>query len=404
MTHDQPIVLTVPPLSELHKRRSEKWDPFPPDVLASTIAEMDYPVAEPIAQVLHDAINRHDLGYAYVATERMRHAFTGFAARRMRWEVDPGQIILIPDVMVGIIEVARVTAGTTGSIAFASPAYPPFLTELPAAGLVVHEIESLEQGRLNLQLLEAVLAQGTRVFLLANPHNPTGHTLSPDELNDIAQLCAMYDAWVIADEIHAPLVLAGATHTPWLAVSDAARERGVSLISASKSFNLAGLKAALIVTASERAREMTAQLPPMGERAGLLGVLAAEAAFADGDAWLDSVIRQLSQNRDLLVQQIPRALPSVAWTPPQASYLAWLDFRRAGLGDDPARELLMKGRVALSPGQEFGLSGTGFARLNFGTSREIVEDCIRRIAHSLGMMTGTPACPADRRRNQAGEP
>jgi cystathionine beta-lyase len=200
--------------------------------------------------------------------------------------------------MVGIIEVARVTAGTTGSIAFASPAYPPFLTELPAAGLVVHEIELLEQGRLNLQLLEAVLAQGTRVFLLANPHNPTGRTLSPDELNDIAELCAMYDAWVIADEIHAPLVLAGATHTPWLTVSDAARERGVSLISASKSFNLAGLKAALIVTASKRAREMTAQLPPMGERAGLLGVLAAEAAFADGDAWLDSVIRQLSQNRN----------------------------------------------------------------------------------------------------------
>jgi cysteine-S-conjugate beta-lyase len=131
---------------------------------------------------------------------------------------------------------------------------------------------------------------------------------------------------VIADEIHAPLVLGGATHTPWLNVSDAAREGGVSLISASKAFNIAGLKAALVVTASSRGRDMIAKLPPLGERAGLLGVLAAEAAFADGDEWLDAVVRQLTRNRDLLAEQLPIVLPNVGWTPPHATYLAWLDF------------------------------------------------------------------------------
>src|ERR1700754_5297544 len=145
MTAKMPGPLGVPSLAELHRRRSEKWDPFPSDVLASTVAEMDFALAEPITRVLHDAVNRHDLGYAYVATPRLRQAFAGFADRRMAWAVDPDQITLVPDVMVGIIEIARQVAGPGGGVAFASPAYPPFVMELPAAGLITHEVGLLEQ-------------------------------------------------------------------------------------------------------------------------------------------------------------------------------------------------------------------------------------------------------------------
>jgi cysteine-S-conjugate beta-lyase len=372
--------LSTPPLVELTRRRSEKWDEWPQDVIASTVAEMDYHLAPPIARVLHEAISRSDVGYAYQATGRLREAFVGFAARRLGWTVDADQITLIPDVMVGIIEVTRLIAGPGGAVAFATPAYPPFISELPPAGIRLQPIGLRRDGAIALDELEQTLALGTRVVLLANPHNPTGRALPFQELLSIAELCHDYGAWVIADEIHAPLVLEGAVHTPWLNVSEATRERGVSLISASKCFNIAGLKCALLVTGSERAREAMARLPFMGERSGLLGVLAAEAAFDECDAWLDAVVAQLAANRDLLRTQLAKQLPGVSWTPPDATYLAWLDFRGLDLGDDPAEVILRRGRIALSPGLHYGSPGAGFARLNFGTSAELVEESVRRIA------------------------
>jgi cysteine-S-conjugate beta-lyase len=376
---DAVVDLTVPPLRELARRRSEKWDVHPPDVLASTIAEMDFPLAPPIVRVLKDAISRHDVGYAYAATERLRNAFVGFARRRLSWDVDPDQVTLLPDVMIGIIEVARLLAKTGGTVAFAAPAYPPFFEELPHAGLRLDQVGLRLDGSIDLDDLQRALAHGAEVFLLANPHNPTGRALPLQELEEIAEICYEHGAWVIADEIHAPLVLGGAVHTAWFNVSERARERAVSLVSASKCFNIAGLKAALLVTASERARDMTKLLPPMGEHAGLLGVLAAEAAFGDGDDWLDAVITQLEANRDLLRAQLAAVLPEVRWVPPDATFLAWLDFRALGLGDDPAEIILRRGRLALSPGLQYGPRGAGFARLNFGTSPQLVEESVRRI-------------------------
>jgi cystathionine beta-lyase len=238
-------------------------------------------------------------------------------------------------------------------------------------------------GALDLDALDRVLADGTRVLILASPHNPTGRVLDREELARIADVTATNGAWVLADEIHAPLVLGGAAFTPWLEVSDAARERGIAFTSASKAFNLAGLKAALAVTASGRARDAVAALPPMGEHAGLLGVLAAEVAFADGDPWLDAVLDRLDANRALLAERLAAELPEVAWTPPQASYVAWLDCRALGLGDDPAAAFLRDGRVALSPGPSYGAAGAGFARLNFGTSPELIAEAVRRAAKVL---------------------
>ena len=203
------------------------------------------------------------------------------------------------------------------------------------------------------------------------------------ELEQIANLCASYGCWVFADEIHAPLVLEGATHTPWLEVSDAARERGIALTSASKAFNVAGLKAALMITASDRAREAVRQIPPLTDRVGILGVIAAEAAFSHGDRWLDAVRARLGANRELLGELLAAELPKITWAPPQASYLAWLDCRALALGDNPAEAFLARGRVALSQGLDYGREGAGFVRLNFGTSPEHLTDSVRRMARAI---------------------
>ncbi len=378
------IDLTVPSLERLHARRSMKWDGIASDVIAATVAEMDFPVLPAVREALHHLVDGHDLGYAQTSIPRLSEAFAGFAGRRLNWRVDPGQVRLVPDVMVGVIELARVLGGSARSVAFATPAYRPFIADLPASGLAVHEVPMLADGTPDLDVLTTLFTQGTRVLVLANPHNPTGRVATRAQLQRLAELCVTYGVWVVADEIHAPLVLPGAQHVPWLEVSDEARACGVALTSASKAFNLAGLKAALIVTASPRASAAVDTLPALAEHAGLLGVVASEVAFAEGDAWLDAVLAQLEANRTLLTRLLIELIPQIRWTPPEATYLAWLDCRGLGLGADPAATFLERGRVALAPGTNYGQrSGTGHVRLNFGTSTELVNEMVKRMAGAL---------------------
>jgi cystathionine beta-lyase len=285
--------------------------------------------------------------------------------------------------MLGLLELCRVIAGPGDAIAFASPAYPPFFELLPRTGARLVHVALHDDGRLDLDSLDEALATGIRALVLASPHNPTGHVSTLGELAAIAERCADHGVWVLADEIHAPLTLPGATFTAWLEVSDAAREIGVSLTSASKAFNVAGLKSALVVTASEHARGLVAGIGPEHEHSGLLGAIAAEAAFTEGDPWLDAVLAQLDANRAWLTSQLPMRLPGVAWRPPQATYLAWLDCSSLGLGDEPADVFLRRGRVAVSRGLDYGPEGAGHVRLNFGTSPEHLDEMLTRMRAAL---------------------
>lgn len=383
------VHLSVPSLEALHQRRSEKWALFDRDVLSATIAEMDYPLAEPVVEALRAAIARHDLGYAPPAPASLRQAFAEFAARRLHWTVDEEQVTLVGDVMQGLVELCRAITSPGDSVAFATPAYPPFFGELPRAGVTLAGIDLHRDGALDLDALDAGLAAGIRVLVLVNPHNPTGLVLSRSELATIAERCAEREVWVLADEIHAPLTLPGARHTSWLEVSEAARERGIALISASKAFNLPALKAALIVTAGNRCRDLVATIPELQDHAGLLGVIAAEAAFTEGGDWLDAVIAQLDRNRKQLGHELARELPEVRWEPPQATFLAWLDCTGLGLDRDPAEVFLERGRVALSPGPGYGRQGTGRARLNFATSPELLSEAVRRMSTAVAAQTAT---------------
>jgi cystathionine beta-lyase len=373
----------VPDLAGLHQRRSEKWSVQEPDVLASTVAEMDFPLASEVVAALHAAVDRHDLGYTPPGVTQLLAAFADFARRRLGWGVDQDQITLVPDVMAGPIELCRALLEPGQQVAFFTPAYPPFFPELPQARVELVLLPLATAGAVDLEALEAALAGGVRALVLNNPHNPTGRVMTRAKLEQIADLCTSYGCWVLADEIHAPLVLADAAHTPWLEVSQAARERGIALTSASKAFNVAGLKAAMMITASDRARQAVRRMPPLTDRVGILGVIAAEAAFSYGDSWLDAVRAQLADNRELLGELLTTELPKITWKPPQASYLAWLDCRALALGDNPAEAFLTRGRVALSPGLDYGREGAGFVRLNFGTSPEHLTESVRRMTRAI---------------------
>lgn len=359
-------------------RRSEKWADQGSGVVASTVAEMDFELAEPVLVALRGALDRHDLGYTPSKVPVLAAAFAGFAARRMGWAVDPDQVVPATDVMVAVASLCPALSEPGGLVAFASPNYPPFFSELPRQGVRVREIGLEPNGALDLAALRSTLAGGARVLVLTSPHNPTRRVFPRAELEAIAEICAEHETWVIADEIHSPLTLSGATHTPWLEVSDASRERGISVISASKAFNLAALKCALAVTASPRARDALARLGDLTDHVGLLGVVAAEAAFTYGDPWLDGLLVRLHANRSVLRERLAGELPEIRWTPPGASFIAWLDCRELGFGEDPAAMFLRHG-VALSPGLAYGRTGAGFARLNFGTGPELLGEILDRM-------------------------
>ncbi len=208
------IDLTVPGIEALHDRRSEKWALHERDVLSMTIAEMDFPLAPPVVEAVGSALARDDLGYAPPAPRSLRRSFAGFAARRLDWAVDEEQVVLVPDVMIGLIELCRVIASPGEAIAFATPAYPPFYRALPQAGVRLIEIALHDDATLDLDSLDDALDAGARALVLASPHNPTGHVLARHELEAIAQRCAERDVWLLADEIHAPLTLDGAIAHP----------------------------------------------------------------------------------------------------------------------------------------------------------------------------------------------
>jgi cystathionine beta-lyase len=289
--------------------------------------------------------------------------------------------------MVGVTEMVRAVTAPGDGVVINPPVYAPFFAAIAELGRQVVEAPLVRGERgweLDLDAIERAFAAGAKAYLLCNPHNPTGRVFSRAELERVAELSVRYGVAVVADEIHAPLTFAGATHTPFGALGEELAANAVTIASASKAWNLAGLKCAVLVPGSARAAETLTRLPgSLRYHAGHLGVLTAIAAFEAGEAWLDELVAYLDGNRRLLRELLAAHLPDVGYVPPEAGYLAWLDCRALSLGDDPAEAFLERGRVALSPGPIFGEQGRGFARLNFGTSGAILAEAVERMAAAL---------------------
>ena len=378
--------LPVAPLEVLRGRRSAKWCSFDPDVLPLPVAEHDFDLAPPVAEALRGAVERSDTGYA-MAVPAVGEALRGFAARRWGWELDPAAVRPVADVGVGAVELLRVLTRPGDAVVISPPVYPPFFSWVPEAGARVLEVPlaGTDAGwRLDLPALERAFAEARpAVYLLCSPHNPVGRVHSPDELAALVELARRHDVVLVSDEIHAPLVLPGASFTPLLTVPGAA-EVTVALLSASKAFNLAGLKCAAVVTASARMAQRVARLPEdLRWRVGHFGVLATVAALSEGDDWLDRLLLTLDRRRSELGELLAARVPAVRWTPPEATYLAWLDCSALGAGDAARNACLERGRVAFEAGSRFGTPGEGYLRLNFGTGPEILTEAVTRMARAL---------------------
>ncbi len=372
--------LVADPLPALRARTSEKWSYYPDDVLPLFVAETDYPIAPVVSDAVIDRIRASDTGYVG-SPAILGAAFAYFAARRWAWEFDPARVRCTTDVGVAIVETLRVLLEPGSAVVIMPPVYPPFFGLVREAGHRAVEVPLRSDGRMDLAGIERSFAGGARGVLLCHPHNPLGVVHPTDDLRVLADLAERFGAVVVSDEIHAPLVHPGVGFTPFLAASDAAARVGVCVTAASKGWNIAGLKCALIVATHA---DPNSRLDRMGEevlwRTSILGLHASAAAFTGGIDHLDATVAAIVDSKRLLAELLAAKLPGVTFREPDAGYLAWLDMRALNWGDDPADRILAEAKVALSHGPAFGRPGLGHARLNFACSPEVLTEAIARIA------------------------
>ncbi|MFJ9709873.1 MalY/PatB family protein [Streptomyces sp. NPDC101234] len=380
-------------LDRLRLRTSEKWHVYPRDVLPLFVAEMDVPLADPVARAITDAVGRGDTGYP--AGTAYAEALAEFARKRWDWDgVSVERTAMVPDVMRGIVEILDVISSPADAVVINSPVYAPFYHFVEHTGRRIVEAPLGDGRRIDFAVLEAAFERAARhgsrpVYLLCSPHNPTGTVHTADELATVAALAARQGVRVVSDEIHAPLVLSGAVFVPYLSVQGA--EDGMALMSASKAWNLAGLKAAVALAGPAAAGDL-ARIPAwVREGPSHLGVIAHTAALRDGVPWLDALLGGLDANRRHLADLLAEHLPGVRYRFGEGTYLAWLDCRDLGLGDDPAGVFLEHGKVALNSGPSFGTGGAGHARLNLATSPELLTEAVRRMAAATAICGITPA-------------
>jgi cystathionine beta-lyase len=370
---------------QLRLRTSEKWRTYPEDVLPVFVAELDVPLAGPIVEAITGTLRRGDTGYP--AGHAYAEAFAAFARQRWNWDgVDAERTTMAADVMEGLLETLGAVSGRSDAVVVNCPVYPPFYWFVKRTGRSVEEAPFGADGRIDLVALEDAFrraaAKGPRpAFLLCNPHNPTGVVHTAAELTAVAALAARHGVRVVADEIFAPVVLPGARFTPYLSVPGAGH--GFAVMSASKGWNLAGFKAAVVIAGPDAVTDLHRIPDWIRENPGHVGVIAHTAALRDGVDWLDSLLFGLDENRRILQEQLTQHLPEIVYHPGEGTYLAWLDCRALALGDDPAKAFLDRGRVALSSGPAFGTGGAGHARFNLGTSPELITEAVRRMAVAI---------------------
>jgi cystathionine beta-lyase len=372
------IRIDAEPLDVLRRRHSEKWRHFPDDVLPMFVAEMDYPIAEPIKRTLVDLVTNSDLGYLGAVPE-IAPAFVDFAQRRWGWTPDTTHARLACDVGVATVEYLRANNAT--SVVITSPVYSGFWGWLRELDVEIVDVPLTDRFDLDFDGIERAFAAGAKHFLLCNPHNPIGRVFGREELLRLAALADSYDVTVISDEIHAPLTFPGTEFVPYLSLGPVAERTGVLVTSTSKSWNLAGLKAAFLLAHDDKAPTFEKLPFAMHYRASILGAFSMATAYSEGTPWLDATVETIIEARDHLEAELARVLPGAKLERvPDAGYLAWIDVSGLNLGEHPWERILAEARVALVAGTNHGSAYTNHVRINFATSHENITEALERIA------------------------
>lgn len=366
-------------------RSSSKWRRFPSDVIPMHVAEMDFDVAPEIRQVLVEMIERSDLGYLGPVPE-VAQSFAQFAQSRWNWKIDKSKLKLATDVGVAAVEILRSITTPGDRVLINSPVYSSFQGWIAEVGAKVHDVPLIRSGqswRLDLPGIQKAFADGVKVYLLCSPQNPVGTIHSKEELLAISKFAQEHDVIVISDEIHAPL--SWKAFTPYLALGESAELTGVTITSSSKAWNTAGLKAAFLISQSEKMAGLMSKLPDaMHWRSSLLGAFAMATSFSSATNWLDETNQKIQANYEFLKTELKNALPRAELAEMESTYLAWIDLSAYEL-QNPAAEILRDGRVSLVPGEDHG-GGENFkkfVRLNFATSQERIRESVRRMASVL---------------------
>jgi cystathionine beta-lyase len=372
---------------ELRARTGAKWRMHPPDVLPAFVAEMDFKVAPAIQNAVRDFADRGDYGYGQLTDNAgLFEAFVGWMRKRHDWQPDPALTIATTDVVQGVVAALIAFSEKGDGVIVQTPVYPPFLMSIAWTGRRLVDNPLTDDGSrytIDFEGLERAAADAP-VILLCNPQNPTGRVFERQELEGIAAIAKAHDLTIVADEIHADLVYSGARHIPMETIAGAT-ERTVTLTSATKGFNIPGLRTAIahFGTPELKAR-FDARVPEHFLGApSRIGIAATVAAWREGEEWLGTVMEYLDGNRRRVAAWA--AEHGLRHHLPEATFLAWLDCRHLTLdeGVTPQRHFLDRARVALSDGADFGAAGKGHARLNFATSAEMLEEILSRLGGGL---------------------
>jgi cystathionine beta-lyase len=373
-------------LARLRSLTCIKWNWHEPDVLPAWVADMDLPPAPVTVDALRVLVDRGDFGYNFAAAMELPQVFSAWEERRHGWKPDPEQVRVFCDVMQAVDVALWMHCKPGDGVIVFTPIYAPFLKSAAADGRRLIDCPLDANGwQLDVERLQAAASEPhARAILLCNPHNPTGRAFSRDELTAIAEVAERHDLLVVSDEIWGDIVHAGSVHVPFASLSDDAEGRTVTAAAASKAFNIAGLHCAVAHLGHAGVAAAIKALP--GHVLGAVGTPGAEAtlaAWTRGDKWLAETIAHLTVMRDHVAARVAAELPAAGFSVPEATYLAWIDLRAYSLGDDPAKVLLEDARVALSAGRDFGENGAGFVRLNFATTRPILDEILDRIVARL---------------------
>ncbi|HCU56641.1 MAG TPA: putative C-S lyase [Anaerolineaceae bacterium] len=373
----------------INRRDTEslKWHRYGEDVLPMWVADMDFRSPEPVIAALQERVAHGVFGYGF-ELEGLKEAVAAHLFGRQDWPVALEQINFVSGVVTGFNHAIYSLTDPGDSVLIQTPVYPPFLAAPEQAGRVLVENELIRQpdGRYEIDFddFEKKAASGVKLFILCSPHNPVGRVFTKEELTRMGEICLAHDVLICSDEIHADLVFSESCHIPMASLSPEISAKTVTYLAPSKTFNIAGLSTSVFIAQDPAMRDhLKESMSMLLGHPNILGLHAARAAYQHGQPWLDAALNYLEANRNVLFDFVQEQLPGVEMWRPEGTFLAWLDCRGLGLDVSPFEFFLNQAKVALNDGQTFGSTGEGFARMNFGCPRAMMEEGLERMRKAV---------------------